>query len=111
MKVSIRQLSVEELTQIGASCDIIWLAELGDKCVGRAAMFLKNGVPFVSDLEASQGLTEVAAQMIQRIRKDLRDAGHERVAFSIEQGSPALLPLILNGKARITHVIADMETA
>ncbi len=99
--IRLRELSKDELIQFGINNATMFVAEDEEKQVGSIVLGGLDGTPFACDLKVVPEFPEVAAMLVQKVRKISKSLGHERTMFSIDPTNPALMPLVLSGKARI----------
>ena len=108
--IRLRELSPDELIQFGINNATMFVAENEVEQLGSIVLGGLEGSPFACDLKVKPEFPEVAAMLIQKVRKKAKSLGHERTMFSIDPTSPALMPLILNGKARIEIVFVSVNS-
>ena len=109
MSARIRQLQEHELTQNDPKGSIIFVAEIGTTQIGRIGLGTSNGLPYAFNLETLEGHPEIACRLIQRVRTEAKRQGHSRVLFTVEPNNPALMALIVTGRARVELVWASVE--
>ena len=106
----IRQLTPEELIQNGIQNATMYVAERDGKTIGAIVLGMLGNQPYASDLQVDEKHPEVAAMLIQKVRKTCKQRGYPAVTFSIDPNNPSLLPLIQSGKARIDLIWVSMNT-
>lgn len=101
---------IESLREDGSNTTIL-LAKHGEKNVGVIAYLESEGkLPYAFDLVCKEEFPEVASKLIQRVRKECKLKGYDRVEFDIRPANPGLLQMVLSGAFRVEKIIASCPT-